>query len=162
MALSFGKSKSSTNTTSNVYNFANYDNDTGGSGSGGGAGSSPLNLAGLSVSAGKKGTANLNIDVTQTDHGAIAAGLGFAEKIADQSFGFAGDSLDWASEAVDRTAAAYNNSRDALQSAFQQSLDLVSQSREPADEKTREQFANMTYLLLAVVGFVAWVSLKGN
>ena len=73
------------------------------------------------------------------DGGALAT----AKDIADGSFNFA-------AQALQKSAGAYNDTASALQNAYQQSLSFVGKQTQPADENVRQQFTWLAFGVLAV------------
>ena len=127
--------------------------DTSAGASVGGNATAPVTSVSLNAGSSTAGTFNF------TDPGAIAAGSG----IANRSFDFAGvnseKSFEFVSNAFDRALDRIGTTQDAANNAFQQSISAVSAAREPADEKTRQQF---TYLALGVLVLLAVVFYKGG
>lgn len=95
---------------------------------------------------------------TFTDSGAIAAGSSAVNRSFDFAAGESERSFTLAEKALEKATSAFNTSRDATNSAYQQSLTAVSAAREPADEKTREQFTWLALGALVLVGFIIYTT----
>ena len=84
------------------------------------------------------------------DGGAVSGAFDFADSQSEKSYGLA-------NEALDQAGRAFSTTRDALQNAYTDSLNLVSASREPADEKTRQQSVYLALGALALVAVIIYV-----
>lgn len=87
--------------------------------------------------------------VTLTDQGTVAQSFNFATNALGQSYGV-----------LQNAASAYNDTRDALQNAYQQSLSFVGKTTTPADESSQQRNAWLTFGAIAAVVLIAYAGKK--
>src|SRR5690554_6274412 len=153
------KSKSSSSSTNKAYNFNNVDYGAGGGGGGGFA--SNVNMAESSISMG---------DVINTDHGAIAGALDYAEAASARNaatlLSLGDRAYDDVEDSRELTKELFGGAMDSVNYANRESLQFLSQNTDRAlafaSQATRSEGGqiaeNLTkYMMIGGAGLVVLI-----